>query len=246
MRIEKINENQIRCTLTKEDLASRHLNLKDLAYGTRKTQDLFHDMIHQAYTEYGFETGDYPLMIEAIPMNQNCIVLVITKVEDPEELDTRFSRFSPSSFGVDDSDDSMEGSIGEASEGYLEDSIEDYSTNFTPASTKPNFQEVFDNTISETTGESCLMFSFSTIGSVMNFAKSAVDFPVDSALYKELSSDAYILSIKKGAADQEAFRKICTLAIEYGSILSGGISSDSYLAEHLEVLIDKDALKKLS
>ena len=29
-------------------------------------------------------------MIEAIPLNADCIVLIITKVEDPEELDTRF------------------------------------------------------------------------------------------------------------------------------------------------------------
>ena len=33
-------------------------------------------------------------MIEAIPMSNDSIQLVITKVDDPEELDTRFSRFS--------------------------------------------------------------------------------------------------------------------------------------------------------
>lgn len=36
-------------------------------------------------------------MIEAIPMPNECIILDITKVSDPEELDTRFSRFSQSS-----------------------------------------------------------------------------------------------------------------------------------------------------
>ena len=34
-------------------------------------------------------------MIEAIPVNLDSIILIITKVEDPEELDTRFSKFSP-------------------------------------------------------------------------------------------------------------------------------------------------------
>ena len=33
-----------------------------------------------------------PLMIEAIPSSSDSIVLIITKVEDPEELDTRFSK----------------------------------------------------------------------------------------------------------------------------------------------------------
>ena len=34
-------------------------------------------------------------MIEAIPASSDSIVLIITKVEDPEELDTRFSKFTP-------------------------------------------------------------------------------------------------------------------------------------------------------
>ena len=34
MKIEKVNDNQIRCTLTKEDLADRQLKLSELAYGT--------------------------------------------------------------------------------------------------------------------------------------------------------------------------------------------------------------------
>lgn len=37
---------------------------------------------------------DIPLMIEAIPVSADCIVLIVTKVDDPEELDTRFSKFS--------------------------------------------------------------------------------------------------------------------------------------------------------
>lgn len=47
-------------------------------------------MMQQASLKFGFEAEDIPLMIEAIPLNSDCIVLIITKVEDPEELDTRF------------------------------------------------------------------------------------------------------------------------------------------------------------
>ena len=36
MKIEKLNDNQIRCTLTPADLADRHLKLSELAYGTEK------------------------------------------------------------------------------------------------------------------------------------------------------------------------------------------------------------------
>ena len=71
-------------------------------------------MIAQASFECGFEADDIPLMIEAIPVSPDCIILVITKVEDPEELDTRFSKFAPSDEDEDyadmlDSDDDMHG-----------------------------------------------------------------------------------------------------------------------------------------
>lgn len=95
MKIEKISDNQIRCTLSKQDLTDRELRLSELAYGTEKAKALFRDMIQQASYEFGFEADDIPLMIEAIPVSPECLVLIITKVEDPDELDTRFSRFSP-------------------------------------------------------------------------------------------------------------------------------------------------------
>ena len=107
MKLERLSENQIRCTLNKEDLAERELMLNELAYGTDKAKELFRDMIEQAADELGFEVNDIPLMIEAIPVNPDCLILIITKVDDPEELDTRFSRFSKyANIEIDADDDS--------------------------------------------------------------------------------------------------------------------------------------------
>ena len=97
MKIERINENQIRCTLTSSDLSARNLNLGELAYGTEKAKKLFHEMIQKASNEVGFEADDIPLMVEAIPLSSESIMLIITKIEDPEELDTRF--YKPPSDG---------------------------------------------------------------------------------------------------------------------------------------------------
>ena len=110
MKLEKLSDNQIRCTLNKADLAERELKISELAYGTEKAKDLFREMMQQASFEFGFEAEDIPLMIEAIPVSADCIILVITKVEDPEELDTRFSKFAPSQ---DDENDSSEDSDNE-------------------------------------------------------------------------------------------------------------------------------------
>ena len=80
MKIERINENQIRCTLTSSDLSARNLNLGELAYGTEKAKKLFHEMIQKASNEVGFEADDIPLMVEAIPLSSESIMLIITKI----------------------------------------------------------------------------------------------------------------------------------------------------------------------
>ena len=87
MKIERINENQIRCTLTSSDLSARNLNLGELAYGTEKAKKLFHEMIQKASNEVGFEADDIPLMVEAIPPPKRYPpVYRCGCVDDPERL----------------------------------------------------------------------------------------------------------------------------------------------------------------
>lgn len=104
MRIEKINEKQIRCTLNQKDLKDREIGISELAYGTAKAKALFRDMMQQASYELGFDADDIPLMIEAIPLLPEALILVITKVEEPDELDTRFSCFTEERDWTEDED----------------------------------------------------------------------------------------------------------------------------------------------
>ncbi|MCR4716153.1 MAG: adaptor protein MecA [Lachnospiraceae bacterium] len=95
MKIELINESKIKCTLSREDLVSHNMVLTEFAYGSEKARAFFRDIMLQAEDELGFEAEDnIPLMIEAVPIGQDSLILFVTKVEDPEELDTRFSRFT--------------------------------------------------------------------------------------------------------------------------------------------------------
>ena len=73
-----------------------------------KAKELFREMMQQASNELGFEVDDIPLMIEAIPISSECLILIITKVEDPEELDTRFSRFTRNTNVEDDYEEDEE------------------------------------------------------------------------------------------------------------------------------------------
>ena len=86
MKIEKINDNQIRCILTQSDLLQRHLNLRALSAGGGEAQALVREMLAQSSEELGFEPNEYPLLIEASPAGNGDLALTITKVNSPDEL----------------------------------------------------------------------------------------------------------------------------------------------------------------
>lgn len=94
MRFEKINEHQVRCMLNAQDLAARKIAFGELRYGNTKTTELFREVVAQAVREYGFNEDELPLMIEAIPLGQENLMLIISAVEDAEELDPHFAKFS--------------------------------------------------------------------------------------------------------------------------------------------------------
>ncbi len=104
MKLERISENQIKCTFTRKELADRHIKLSELAYGAPKARELFQEVMQEAESKLGFEPENSPVMIEAIPMSRENLVMIVTKVEDADELDTRFSRFTQSTAGGFDED----------------------------------------------------------------------------------------------------------------------------------------------
>lgn len=239
MKIEKMNENQIRCTLTKEDLASRELKISELAYGTEKAKSLFRDMMQQANFEFGFEAEDIPLMIEAIPMNAECIVLIITKVEDPDELDTRFSRFAPSvTEDLEDEEDEETNSSDEMMDLFRK--IQD--------ARKPSGVPAAKELIRTPEDESkrTRIFSFHSLQQVMSVAEiTAPRYKGFSTLYKEEHSGKYLLVLMQGASSHESFDRICNTLSEYGSAQRAMPASAVYLKEHYESLIAENALQTL-
>ncbi|MCM1092165.1 MAG: adaptor protein MecA [Butyrivibrio sp.] len=242
MKIEKVNENQIRCTLTREDLLSRELKISELAYGTEKAKSLFRDMMQQANFEFGFEAEDIPLMIEAIPLNAECIVLIITKVEDPEELDTRFSRFAPSltdDYDYDDDDD-YDDDVDDRQEMLdLFRRLQDAQADI-PAATVPT-QE------SEEEKLRTRIFSLDSLQQVMSIAAvTGTRFQGRSALYKDGSNQKYLLVLTQGDSTRDDFDRMSNMISEYGSQQRAMPASRTFLEEHCEALIAENALSALA
>ncbi len=217
MKIEKVNENQIRCTLSKKDLADRQIKLSELAYGSEKARGLFRDMIEQANYEFGFEADDIPLMIEAIPLSGENIILQITKVDYPEELDTRFSKFSEA--GEEEEEISAESSILPELQSEKADDI-------------TNLKK---------------MFEFKKLEPIERLAQVLAEFyEGENDLYKDEMKNCFYLLVEKSSHSPEEFNKVCNVISEYAVHKKYAPAREAYLKEHGKVLIKGCALQVLS
>ncbi len=228
LKIEKINENQIRCTLNSEDLSEMQINLNDLAYGSEKARRLFSDLLEKAAAEVGFETENIPLMVEAIPLNAETIMLIVTRVEDPDELDARFSRFSP--YAEDDEkDDNEEGPIA------LLEGAADLMLDAGPAPSSRNEPD-----------PSYRIFTFDSLDQAASAAAALHGSVLNgSALYKDPGNGNYYLCVHL-SNEPDSFRRICNTLTEYGTIRRNRPASLAYCDEHCEIIIASIALEKLA
>lgn len=271
MKIEKVNDNQIRCTLTREDLDERQLKISEIAYGTEKAKNLFRDVMQQASYEFGFEAEDIPLMIEAIPMSTGCIVFIITKVEDPEELDTRFSRFAPSVHAdeesMDDEDDRdtltlppSENIVQDNQERTIEATVEQNiqtaedvidlfkkiagKASASMMQSKPKQQE---QQAATKKAPNYRIFSFDSISQVAEACYVANSFyDGESVLYKNVTDKRYYMMFARGESDSKDFIKLCNLLMEYGTVEYISEAGIAYMEEHYEKMVATGAVAAMA
>lgn len=259
MKIEKVNDHQIRCTLTKVDLADRELKISELAYGTEKAKNLFRDMLQQASYEFGFDADDIPLMIEAIPLNSECIVLVITKVEDPEELDTRFSKFAPSVHDDNDDDDdigstldSMLQSLTEGADDVLDLFKKIHDTHLSEAAdtlnntgrTNPRTPNTARNNVGV---DLTRIYAFESLSQITRLAHVIAQYyNGKNSLYKNEKTGGYMLVVTQSEHTPEEFNKICNMLSEYGNLEKLAAASEAYMEEHFDPVIKDRAVQALS
>ncbi len=246
MKIEKMNENQIRCTLTKEDLEQRQIKLSELAYGTPKAKSLFREMMRWASYKFGFEVEDIPLMIEAIPISSESIVLIVTKVPYPEELDPRFSQFSAGDTALED-------------DNYSEDmdweEDEDYDMPmYEPRPSLPKLK--YSNTAKDdatlgTEGEKqqkplIRIFCFDSLEDVIRL--SHILTPPEECLnhlYKSLSN-RYELVLERRDMPAKEFNRLLNIISEYGTAADAHAGSADYIQEQHSVMLKDRALQTLA
>jgi adapter protein MecA 1/2 len=237
MKIEKISNTQIRCILTGEDLASRQLRLSELAYGTEKARALFRDMMEQAAIQCGFDAENYPLMIEAIPLGADSIVLIVTKVDNPEELDTRFSNFAPSV-----KKDALPPQAPPSQLSQLLNALKANGTGPQGKTPEEVMKERRDFLLTSR------LYSFTSMSDVIRASKLlAGAYEGDSSLYRDEKTQLLYLLLKMHDVDEVSTMQSALAALsEYGQLEKISPARQQYVVTHCSPILQRAAIETLS
>lgn len=246
MTIKRNSDNQISCTISASELAERSLELGDLSYGSKQAKSLVSEIMKIAKKEIGFSSDNLPLVVEAIPMENDDVMFIITKCEYPEELDARFSRFTPADESeyppVDHSEINMDDTASNifkhletlANEMNEEETETEVDTNSQPGTTKPKAPPY-------------MIYSFDSMEDLISLAKLiSSELPLPSSIYKTGQGQGLHLLVSPGESSAEKFKSICEIISEYSSKDRRLKGSDLLLKEHYKAVIEDNALEVLA
>lgn len=99
MRVEKVNENTLRVSMTRDDLNQRGLKILDLLGNRDRVQEFFLSILHEVDVDNSF-ASDAPVTFQVMP-NDRGIDLLITKMNKNMDMPEEMRRFfDPAANGV--------------------------------------------------------------------------------------------------------------------------------------------------
>ncbi len=234
MKFESINRNKFKCTITQKDLSDRNMRLNDLAYGSEQSRSLFREIMQGAGRELNFDTENMPISIEAIPMADGSLQLVISREEYPDQLDARFSDFSE---GFEDY--SLEG-VTNALAGRAADDILDFFKGMPASDDTAEAPVVADDSFSRT-------YSFTKLSDLTALSKVLASFySGDNSLYYDPVEKAYYLVFRKGDTTPELFNRVCNISAEYAVSDRFSDSFIGYLSERCKLVSAHEGVQILA
>ena len=174
---------------------------------------------------------------------------IITKVEDPEELDTRFSKFAPS---VHDGELTLSGLIGDVVQSLagngeeiaeLFKKMQQHNDKEVPALTADSSEE---NAVDDKATGS-IFYEFDSLNETIRACRSVKTAYVgDSILYKNTRENRFILYLYNVDSSAEDFAKVCNILSEYAGKVHDNGYYKFYVKEHFDILIGESAVSSLA
>jgi len=218
MKIEKISDNQLKITLSRDDLHERDIDIIELVNGSDKTHNLLKDMMEQALVEYDFKLTNSPIIIEAAPLSVDSLMLIVTRIDAAQSAD--------GGLGID------------SGLNLLSELAKLANYKKRPSLTKPKAIKKHE--------ETSTVFSFEKLDDVINASVRLYGiFRGESFLVK--NENRYFLMLNNIKYENRvSLSKLDSILAEYGEKHSGNGLLEHHLKEHGEVIIDSYATVKLA
>ena len=82
MKFRRIDEDTVRCIVSKEDMQEFGIVLEDFFKNKSKIHDFLHEVVERAEQEVGYEPKEGLLSMQIMPISQNSIAITFTEKED--------------------------------------------------------------------------------------------------------------------------------------------------------------------
>lgn len=233
MKIEKINENKIKCTLNPGDLEARKITVKEIATGSEKAHELLNEMMQKAQAEFGFKAEGVPLMIEAACLPDGQVVLMISKSNDAVPPKGR-GRFD---FSITKAAEPLQADV--ALENPNAEEVKTAIDNFFDFAKKQVLGKIQNGEGLEEEIEKALPPAMSFLFRDVDSTKGALKtikkkFQGNIEVYKNPATGSFFVILYREGAPNQNFNKSCNLMSEYGAQVKNECVSTSYYKEHYD------------
>ena len=227
MKIERLSENQMRFTVWRQELEDNDIDISDIAGNkSGKADELLKMLMNRAKDEFGFEPESAPLVVEAMQVDQECMVFLVTKLEEGAEIDPKYEYIQKLKEGLKQNINLLSPSKEPTVEGFIE---------------RPAEKEKKDNILPY------VIYTFTDIEKLITVAKKTENFyRSNNTLYITPDDVTYFLVASHNNNTDGEFRLLCRQLREFGKPYDFNYATKYYMDEHYRLVIRDSALQVLA
>ena len=238
MKVERLNDNQIRFIFMQQDLADRNININDfVSRPPSGSHGLFQEITGLLQSEYGFATIGTPLMFEAT-MSNDSLWVTVTKMNPADGMNGLqnmmggiMSHLNPQMLA--------------GNQGFVQAHIPNTPPNMPHQQGAPTGNQQHRRQKQKPPPKKdYVLYSFDNFD-IMAMVASRIgsNFNGDSHVYK--MEGRYYLLLKTTELDNIIVKKLESLLCDFGKKELSGPIAYNQMMERGEVIIAEDAVRKL-
>ncbi len=242
MKFRRIDEDTVRCIVSKEDMQEFGIVLEDFFKNKSKIHDFLHEVVERAEQEVGYEPKEGLLSMQIMPISQNSIAITFTEKEDGgyDDMINNIKETVADIISENEADDELQS----------DDAIEDFEDEIEVSDEKDDLVEenfTVGRDYRNMLDYPKIMVAMPTIQGLVDYCKAVnINKSIRSELYYLKNKELYCLVIDKNRLSVNDFKTITRLAIEYSSNITNNKKIIAYVREQGEVIFDMSAYRFLT